>query len=223
MKRHLLFVLLLFLVPHGFAVGADGEAARQSTSQDTPPEAAAQPPRDAPSRSQYALPKGKYQIGGLLGANRFWAMGFTKPSLGGEALYGLPHNLAVHGDGSWNRTFGYHGWDFSGLCKGPGLCATSAAVNLYDLGGGLQWSIPNRTRVLPYFQGGPSWIHLGVSARVDGLLVEASGDRFAGSFGGGVRGHLTRKFGLLVDARVFRGIDMPWLVRVSGGFFYQFK
>lgn len=192
----------MFLVPHGFAVGAGGEAA---------------------GLSPYALPKGGYQVGSLLGANRFWAMGFIKPSLGGEVLYGLPHNLAVYGDGSWNRAFGYHGWDSGGLCKWPGLCATSAAVNLYDLGGGLQWSIPNQSRVVPYFRVGPSWIHLDVGARVDGLLVEASGDRFAGSFGAGVRVHLTRRFGLLVDARVFRGIDMPWLVRVSGGFFYQFK
>jgi hypothetical protein len=150
-------------------------------------------------------------------------LGFTKPSFGGEVLYGLPHNLALLGDGSWNRTFGFHGADFSGLCKLPGFCAASAAVNVYDLGGGLQWSIPTRTPVVPYFRGGPSWIHLGVRARVDGVRVEASGDRFAGSFGGGVRVHLTRKFGLLVDARVFRGMDMPWLVRVSGGFSYQFK
>lgn len=190
-----------------------------------PPEAAAQPPRDAPELPEYALPKGKVQIGGLVGANRFWAMGFAKPSLGGEVLYGLPNNLAVYGEGSWNRVFGFHAWGFGGLCESPEFCIpdASAGVNVYDLGGGLQWSIPNRTRLVPYVRGGPSWIHLGVGVRVDGLHVEASGDRFAGSFGGGVRVHLARKVGLVVDVRAFRGIDMPWLVKVSGGFFYQFK
>jgi hypothetical protein len=96
-------------------------------------------------------------------------------------------------------------------------------VNLYQFGGGLQWSIPNRSRIVPYVRGGLSCVHLTASAKVGAQSWSGYGNRLAGTFGGGARLHISRSFGVLADVRAYYGIDMPWLVRVSSGFFYQFK
>ena len=198
MEKMYLFVLMTFLSLHG---------ARAA---------------ELPS---HALAPGKVQVGGLFGANNFRAMGETKPSAAGEFLLGLPHNLAAYGDGAWNRVFGYHVTFRDGSCESQGidLCIARASVNFYDLGGGLQWSIPTRTRIVPYFRGGLSWIHLTGSAKVGAQSWDGYGNRLAGTFGSGIRVHVSRSFGVLADVRAFHGIDMPWLVRVSGGFFYQFR
>jgi hypothetical protein len=141
MEKMYLFVLMTFLSLHG---------ARAA---------------ELPS---HALAPGKVQVGSLFGANNFRAMGEIKPSAGGEFLLGLPHNFAAYGDSAWNRVFGYRATFRDGSCESQGidLCIARASVNLYDLGGGLQWSIPNKTGIVPYFRGGLSWIHLTASAQV---------------------------------------------------------
>jgi hypothetical protein len=197
MKKLYLFVLLTFLSPHG-AWAADL-------------------PRPAPA-------PGKLQIGTLFGANSFWPTGEAQPSAGGEFVLGLPHNLGVYGDGGWNRVWKFRmADDRSRESQGIDARTASASVNLYDLGGGLQWNIPNRTRIVPYFRAGLSWIHPTAVANVGAQSWDGNANRLAGTFGGGIRVHASRNFGVITDLRVFHGIDMPSMVRVSGGFFYQFR
>jgi hypothetical protein len=198
MQKLYLFVVLTSLSPHG-AWAADL-------------------PRQAPAPV-------KAQIGTLFGANNFWQTGEAKPSAGGEFVLGLPHNLAAYGDGWWNRVWKFRVVDLDGSWESQGIDArtASALVNLYDLGGGLQWSIPNRTRIVPYFRAGLSWLHLTAIANVGGHSWDVNGNRLAGTFGGGIRVYASRNFGVITDLRVFHRTDIPSMVRVSGGLFYQFK
>lgn len=214
MKRLYFLVLLVLLSAYQITAYGAGDVTGQGAGQDTPPMAGRQVPA-AKKLTPTILPSGRVQVGGLLGVNRFQVMGRAEPSAGGEILIGLPHNLAVYGDASWNRIFRFR-------AAGPAL-NVSADVNLYDAGGGVLWSIPNRTRIVPYLRGGGSLIHLSAGARLGEQSFDSSANRFAGSFGGGARVHINKKFGLLGDVRAFRGINMLWLFRLSGGFFYQFK
>jgi len=224
MKRLCFLVLVVALSSHQLTRLHAGDLTGQGASQETPAMAGREV-CSAKKLTPTTLPSGKVQVGILFGVNRFQVMGMAKPSAGGETLIGLPHNLAVHGDASWNRIFGLHGAGLAPSPQSPGIDSAyvGADVNLYDAGSGLLWSIPNRTRIVPYLRGGGSLIRLTVGVRLGEQSFSDSGNRFAGSFGGGARVHMTRESGLLVDLRAFRGIDMLWLVRCGGGFFYQFK
>ncbi|MCP5116607.1 MAG: porin family protein [bacterium] len=164
-----------------------------------------------PELPRYALPPGKVQLGGLYGGSVFQNSGKVQDSIGAQVLVGLRKNLAVYGEGAWNR----------------GIEVDPLKINLgsdfYDLGGGMQLSIPNRSRIVPYFRGGIGLIHLTDTPAFGRWSDGNSGSRFAGSLGAGVRVHLTDRYGFQVGLRGFDGPDVGSIVRTSVGFFYQFK
>lgn len=179
----------------------------------------------AADRSHYALAPGKVQISGLFGANRNEVRDETKPSARGEFLLGLPHSFAAYADGGWDHVIGFRltFHDGSGESQGSDPLTARASADLYHFGGGLQWSIPTRSRVVPYLQGGLGWVHATGSAQVGAQSWSASRNHVAGTFGCGAKVHVSRNFGVLADLRLLKGHDMTGLVRVSGGFFYQFR
>ncbi len=180
----------------------------------------------AADMSHYVLAPGEVQIGGLFGANRHEYRDETKPSARGEFLLGLPHSFAAYADGGWDHVIGFRLTFYDGGREEQGSdpVIARASADLYHFGGGLQWSIPTRSRIVPYLQGGLGWAHLTGSAQVGAQSWSVSRDRVAGTFGCGAKVHVSRNFGVLADVRIFHGgHDLPRLVRVSGGFFYQFK
>ncbi len=167
--------------------------------------------RQRPEQPAYTLPPGKVQLGGRYGGSVFEDSGKVQESAGAEILVGLPKNFAVYGEGGWN-----HGIEVRPLNLNLGR-------DFYDLGSGLQWSIPNRSRIVPYFRGGVGLIHLTASPTIGRWSYGDSGSRFARSLGAGVRVHLRDGYGFLVGLQSLDGPDLPSIVRTSFGFFYQFK
>ncbi|MCP5119841.1 MAG: hypothetical protein GY953_54275 [bacterium] len=134
-----------------------------------------------------------------------------QPSFGGELVVGLPHNLALFAEGTKHNSVDLGVWNLR------------LGTDLYDLGGGVEWNIPNRTRVAPYLRGGVGLVHANARVRFRRHDLRVSGSNFAGNLGGGLRIHLRENYGFLVDVRAFQGPDLPWMARTSFGFFYRFK
>ena len=210
--KHSICVLWILLgcLPGGAqqTVSPDGELAATHSRQRNESLEPAAPQSELPG---YALPPGKVQVGGLYGGSVFQDDGKVQDSIGAQVLVGLRKNLAVYGEGAWNR----------GIEPHP--LRINLGADFYDLGGGLQLSIPNRSRIVPYFRGGVGLVHLTATRAFGQWPHRKSGTQFGGSIGAGVRVHLTDRYGLLVELRGFDGPDVGSNVRTSAGFFYQFK
>lgn len=160
----------------------------------------------------YKLLPGKVQLAGLVGGSYLGAgVAETQGTVGGEVLVGLPHNFAFFAEGTRHNSINL------------GVLDLRLGTDLYDFGGGVEWNIPNPSRIVPYFRAGVGLLHGRAEARFGRYRFGLSGSRFAGNFGGGVRIHLKERFGLLVDFRAFDGPDVPWMVKTSFGFFYRFQ
>ena len=160
----------------------------------------------------YRLLPGKVQLAGRFGGSYLHrGAGRVQPSFGGELVVGLPHNLALFAEGTR-----HHSVDL-------GVRNLRLGADLYDLGGGVEWNIPNRTRVVPYLRGGAGLVHVNTRVGFHRHNFWASGSNFAGNLGVGLRIHLKENYGPLVDMRAFQGPDLPWMARTSFGFFYRFK
>ena len=179
--------------------------------------AAAAQPQDPsqvnePDRNRYALLPGEVQVGGLFGASHLASgVGQTQGLIGGEVVVGLPHNFAVFGEGAWHSGIDLGVWN------------VRLGTDMYDLGTGIEWAIPNRTPIVPYLRAGVSLIHIDAQARFGPWRFWASGNKIAASFGGGATVHITDRYGFLFDIRGFDGSEMAGMVRTSIGFFYRFK
>ena len=161
---------------------------------------------------QYGLLPGQVQLAGRFGGSYLHRSGGqVQPSLGGELLVGLPKNLALFAEGTRHSSVELGVWNLK------------LGSDLYDFGGGVEWNIPNRTRVTPYLRGGVGLVHVNSRLGFRQRELWVSGSNIAGSFGGGLRVHLREGYGLLVDLRAFQGPDLPWMTRTSFGFFYRFK
>jgi hypothetical protein len=167
---------------------------------------------DEPDRNRYALLPGEVQVGGLFGASYLASgIGQTQGLIGGEVVVGLPHNFAVFGEGAWHSGLDLGVWNIR------------LGTDLFDLGTGIEWTVPNRTPLVPYLRAGVSLIHIDAQARFGPWKYWVSGNKIAASLGGGVTVHLNDNFGFLFDIRGFDGSGLPVMVRTSVGFFYRFK
>ena len=201
--KTLTLTLLAVLCLHVTPVVAQSEAHQSPTPAG----------RETPD---YALTAGGIELGGFGGLNVFKDTGQgAEPTLGGEFAVGLHRNFALYAEGAWNSVVAF---------KFSDVATTEVSASVWDVSGGVQVSVPNKTRVVPYFRAGPSLVVISARAKLGGATIASESlYEFATNLGGGAKVHINANLGVLVDIRGFRGPNVDWWGRATVGVFYQFK
>jgi len=184
--------------------------------------------QSAPFLSSHTFEVGGF-VGSSYGLDEFRVMG------GGNITYGVTRYILPYAEFSY----------FPGLPReATGSLPTTGqsfnakfTVPISDFHGGVHIRIPIReSRIVPYGVFGLGGLHTyGRTVTADYTLpsggtgtlqipVESSTD-FAVNFGGGLRYYTTQRFGLRLEAKVYKptGAFTNTFGKVEGGFFFQFR
>jgi hypothetical protein len=147
-------------------------------------------------------------IGGLQHTN----LG-TDPVAGLKIRGGLARHLSGYGEFtySWLRN------DVFPFAGNNGQFRAS----LMDFNGGLEVHASG-WRLQPFAYAGLGAVRTGISAEAVGRRVEDAENKFAGSFGGGVRMWVNPHFGFSAEVKTIKPLDIDWIQRYAVGVFINF-
>jgi opacity protein-like surface antigen len=175
------------------------------------------------------LTHGKIEIRGFGGGVNAGNILVSQPafSAGVEAAIGLNRIVAVTGD----YVFDHLGSADNSFCFSGGCSQSHQSQQMHEFMGGFRFSIPNRSRIMPYgaVSAGGAALTQKFSSSGPGFSSADSHSTttFAFALGGGASYRLSRRTGINVDARgvavTFASDSTPgWMVRTTGGFYFRF-
>jgi hypothetical protein len=142
-----------------------------------------------------------------------WSMGFG-------AAVGVSRYVAISGEYNYNHIGGA---SITGFSNGVPFSA-SGSDRLHDIISGVRISGP--WKASPYLFGGgglASYVTSGDASLLGSYAsVSRSFTKPAVAMGGGLNTSITPRFGILLDARAIRPIELPWYVRITGGLYVRF-
>ena len=197
-------------VPAPVRQGATAQSAQPRTVGQTPPIVVTQTQSQPSPRREGRPASGRIEIRGFGGAN--WGpdrspFSDASYSLGGEVAVDLLRYLAVTG------TYSYDDIGTFGIVSGKA----------HEFMGGVRVPFPGHSVVTPYIQTSVGGIHLVESAgNVLGVSISAGDTKFAVAPGGGIDFKVTRRFGLGIDMRAIKPVDIEWQYRATGVVFFRF-
>ena len=145
-------------------------------------------------------------IGGLQHTN----LG-TDPVAGLKIRGGLARHFSAYGEFtySWLRN------DVVNLGGNNGQLRAS----LMDFNGGLEVHASG-WRLQPFAYAGLGAVRSGASFELVGQKIEAAENKFAGSFGGGVRMWVNPYWGFSAEVKTVKPLDIDWIQRYAAGVFF---
>lgn len=185
-------------------------AAQPRAVGQTPPIVVTQTQSQPGPRREARLASGRIEIRGFGGANGGpdrSPFSDASYSLGGEVAVDLLRYLAVTGTYSYDDIGSF------------GIVSEKA----HEFMGGIRVPFPNRSVVTPYVQTSIGGVHLVANAgNILGVTISAGTTKFAVAPGGGIDFKVTRHFGLGIDIRAIKPVDIKWQYRATGVAFFRF-
>jgi hypothetical protein len=91
-------------------------------------------------------------------------------------------------------------------------------ASLMDFNGGLELHASG-WRLQPFAYAGIGAVRVGSSVEVLGQKAEDAVNKFAGSFGGGLRLHVNDYWGFSAEVKTMKPLDIDWIQRYAAGVF----
>jgi hypothetical protein len=134
----------------------------------------------------------------------------TDPVAGLKIRGGLARHLSGYGEFtySWLRNDVFLAGGNNGQVR----------ASLMDFNGGLEVHASG-WRLQPFAYAGIGAVRPGASLEVLGQKVEDAENKFAGSFGGGVRLWVNQYWGFSAEVKTIKPIDIDWIQRYAAGVF----
>lgn len=164
------------------------------------------------SAGEFGVRPGAVELSAMGGLNIGPSRVGNHPATGGDFQVYLARWVSIGLAGAWapvmNSSYG------SGV---------NANVNLYTYGTGVQLHMPNSSRLTPYASIGAGGMRLAGKMTQGGLeYFSAADSAFVGTFGGGTRVAIGKRWGVRMEAVAFKGNRTKLFGRVLVGVYGQF-